>query len=406
MKAFLLDPRKISAPMPGLLKLAVTRAGWTPVSPSVLEEQNGLEWLAKVRSELADADIIIGLGNFLALFQSGTELESLLALLRSKIDAGCPALFDGCDTLFTHAFPDLERQIRVFFDRYGIHLTPIKVASKTREYEAHSSSMCCVFKGDDDSLLDAGLFSGTDSVIGSGSRLIQYDANVFPLIEASGLHFFVDEGDLPAVGNLGRKNAVAVRLARGRQCLIALSGSFLRDRTRTLGGTTPGLEDNVRFAENLIDELTEHGRTHINHALSAFELFCELEVRLGEILETGLTRRSGSSNFFELLPPNVRKRLRTKFGMLDYSRAFYSDLVTILEQYWADFQRYFLSATGESMSPSAVMESLREVNELRKYLAHPAKAQQEKRKITASDVEKLRCALDLIRNASLRLESK
>ena len=112
-------------------------------------------------------------------------------------------------------------------------------------------------------------------------------------VEASGLHFFVDEGDLLTVGNMGKKNDVAAHLARDKQCLLVVSGSHLRDRTATFGGLAPGFEDNRKFAENVIDELTARVRRPVNYSLSAYQIFCELEARLGEMIEQVLTRLSG-----------------------------------------------------------------------------------------------------------------
>src|SRR4051812_46364859 len=100
IKAFLLDPTKESAPTPGFLTLGAARAGWNVSRPAALDvTMDGKEWLDRLRGELEEADIIVGLGNFLALMQSGSELGSLLALISRKIDSGCPALFDGCSAL-------------------------------------------------------------------------------------------------------------------------------------------------------------------------------------------------------------------------------------------------------------------------------------------------------------------
>jgi hypothetical protein len=404
MKAFLLDPQNDSSPMPGLLSLGAARAGWKVSRAAVLGANvDGMAWLARLRSELEEADMIVGLGNFLALMQSGSELSSVLALLSRKIESGCPALFDGCSSLLNGAFPEVEHQIRGLFDSYGIHITRTKVASTVRDYEAHSSSMCCAFYKDDDTLLDPRLFDNVDRIVGSSSRLIQYDSDVFPAVEASGVHFFVDEGDLLTVGNMGKKNAVAAHLARGKKCLLVLSGSYLRDRTATFGGLAPGCEDNRKFAENVIDELTARVRRPVNYSLSAYEIFCELEARLGEMIEQVLTRLSGGSALCDLLPNEVRGRIRTDSGMLDYGKAMYRDLVLVLDHRWPDFQSYFVANAGGLPSRGAITALLLEINELRKYLAHPIKAKQDGRTIATGDVEKLKSALELVRLASVRV---
>jgi hypothetical protein len=69
---------------------------------------DGTRWLSDLRSGLEDADVIIGLGNFWALREYGTHLESLLALMRQKISSGCPALFEGCVSLVSREPPNIE----------------------------------------------------------------------------------------------------------------------------------------------------------------------------------------------------------------------------------------------------------------------------------------------------------
>lgn len=406
MKVFVIDPEDYSAPMPGFLTLGTTRAGWNVYRPDVLRQgMEGTAWLARLRDKLEEADIIIGLGNFLALMQSGTELSSILDQLRQKIDSGCPVLFDGCNSLVNNSFPDAERQILGLLGYYGIHINSTKVASTVRDYEAHSSSMCCMFCKDDDTLLDPRLFSGVDEISGSSNRLIQYDSDVFPTVEASDFHFFVDEGDLLSVGNLGRKNTVAVRLAYGRPCLLAMSGNYLRDRTTTLGGIAPGFEDNRKFAENVIDELSGSVRRPVDYSLSAYEQFCKLEATLGDVIKAGLVRLSGSGDIYGLLPNEVRGRVRGNSGVLDYGRAMFRDLVVILDHRWSDFQPYFIDETGETLPRETVTELLFEINKLRKYLAHPVKALQAGRAVEAADVAKLTRALQLLRGASAQASS-
>jgi hypothetical protein len=66
-------------------------------------------WLCDLRNGLQDANIIVGLGNFLALMQSGKDIETMQGIIREKIVSGCPALFQGCASLVSNVFPDIER---------------------------------------------------------------------------------------------------------------------------------------------------------------------------------------------------------------------------------------------------------------------------------------------------------
>lgn len=89
-KAFLIDPAKNTIPvdrqMPKFIRLAAERGGWNIARPQMFEGgMDGERWLSDLRSGLQDADIIVGLGNFIALMQSGNDLENMLAIIHQKI---------------------------------------------------------------------------------------------------------------------------------------------------------------------------------------------------------------------------------------------------------------------------------------------------------------------------------
>lgn len=407
MKAFLLDPAKRNSSavqVPGFMQMAITRAGWEFSRPPVLDQgTDGPKWVSDLRKGIEEADLLVGLGNFLAFVQSGADLEKLLMLIRQKIDSGCPALFDGCANLLSNSFPVVEKQILALIESYGIHITTTKVASRLPEFRLHSSDLCCGFHKEDDSLLDPRLFQDMESAWAYGNRLIQYEPDIFPLIEASGLHFFVDKGDLLTVGNLGRKNAVAVSQVRNKRCLIVLSGNFFHDRAETLGGTTPGVEDNKAFAENVIAELTSHVVRPIDFAVSSYALLRELEARLGDLIEKVLTGATTDGNFISLLPVEIQNKLRSETGIPDYSRAMYVDLVNIVHKVWPQFEPFFVDQAGKPMARKSVTKPLSSLNTQRIYLAHPHKAKQHGRAENAEDVESLSRALEMVRLASARV---
>lgn len=405
MRAFLIDPAKQGerAELPGFLKLGVAREGWEVSRPVAFDMgMDGARWLSDLRRGIEQADIVVGLGNFFALIQAETELDELLMAFRRKISSGCPTLLSGCANLWSNAFPAGEQKIRALFDTFGIHLTSTKVASRIQEFVSHSSNLCCGFRKEDDALFDPGLFEGVESVWAYGSRLIQYEPEVFPLIEASGLHFFVDEGDLRTIGNLGRRNAVAVKRVRNGQYLMVLAGGFFRDRADTFGGVMPGLEDNKHFAEMVISELTAHVSKPIDFGARSYVLFRELEARLGELVQKVLTRASYDGQFMGLLPAEVQNKLRGDAGVPDYSRAMYVDLVNIVHKLWPQFESIFADSAGEPLTRNAVTRPLSSLNKQRNYLAHPHKAKQHGREENSSDVEALSRALEMIRLAAAK----
>jgi len=241
---------------------------------------DGQRWLSDFRKGLQEANIIIGLGNFVGLMQWGDKLDDAVRVIREKFETGFPILLQGCSSLVSLR-PDQpgERRIRDLLGSYGVHITPIKVASLVQEVTTNSSPLCCVFRSEDDTLLDPSLFEDVSTVVAYGNRLISYEPGVFPLIEASrSLHYFVDQGDLMHRGNLGQRNAGAVTRRRGGQCLVVTTGNFLGDRAEVIAGVRPGWEDNRLFADNLIDRLTAHvedGRPSAPATL--YDIFCELE---------------------------------------------------------------------------------------------------------------------------------
>lgn len=247
--------------MPGFLRCAQERADWDVVRPQFFQSGfDGGRWLSDFRRGLEEANMIIGLGDFVGLMQWGEKIDEALRIIRDRYEAGCPILLQNCSSLVSsQPNPPQQRRIRELLGSYGVHITPIKVASLVQEVTTNSSSLCCVFHSEDDTLLDPNLFEDVRSVLAYGNRLISYDPGVFPLIEASrSLHYFVDQGDLRHRGNLGQRNAVAVIRRRGGQCLIVTTGGFLNDRTEVIAGVRPGWEDNRQFTDNLIDRLTAH----------------------------------------------------------------------------------------------------------------------------------------------------
>jgi len=363
---------------------------------------DGQRWFSDFERGLNEANIINGLGDFIGLKQWGDKLDEALRIIRDKFEAGCPILLQGCSSLVSSQ-PDQpqERRIRELLGPYGVHLTPVKVTSRVQEVTTNSSPFCCVFRSEDDTLLDPSLFEGVPSAVSYGNRLISYDPGVFPLIEASqSLHFFVDQGDLKHRGNLGQRNAVAVIRRHGRLCLVVITGNFLRDRVEVIAGILPGWENNTQFADNLIDGLTAHvGERRPSASATLYDLFRELETLLGKLIQTVLGSNSPIGDFRDLIPESVQKKLNGLDGF-DYSRATYIDLVVILRDHIGKFDSYFAQPAKDILRLLFEINSGQRVN-----LAHPHRAAQLGVKFAGDDVEILTRALDLVREAYLAASS-
>jgi hypothetical protein len=249
---------------------------------------------------------------------------------------------------------------------------------------------------------DPQLFNGVDKVVAYGNRLIAYDAGMFPIIEACrALHFFADEGDLLHRGNLGQRNAVAVLQRHNGRCLvIVMTGEVLNDREQVLAGVLPGWLDNQRFADNVVDVVTAYVRDRSPHsAIKLYELFSDLETRLGQLVQSVLISHSRNSDFSALISESVRKKLHSASGF-DYSRATYIDLVVILRDQFVKFEHLF------DKGSQGILKLLFEINSgQRVHLAHPHKAAQLGVTFGADDAEVLRGALELVHRAWARLKA-
>lgn len=399
-RVLLLDAAYPESVTPGFLRHAIERAGWDVDRPPVLRlGTNVPRWVADFEKCFAEAQILVSLGNFEALMQWGDRFDHALALLRKEIDDGTPLVFSGACSLAGDYRPE-KGQIRDTLGLYGIHITPIKVASRIQEVHTIASDLCCVFHSEDDDLIDPQLFDGVDKLVSAGNKLIAYEPGVFPIVEACrAVHFFVDQGDLIHQGNLGQRNAVAVVQRRNGRCLIiAITGRVLSDREQVMAGIVPGWEDNQRFAKNLISFVADYVRDRSPYApTKLYELFSELETRLGQLIQSVLVSYSLNNDFSSLIPEGVRNKLQGPSGF-DYGRATYIDLVVILRDQFAKFAHLF------GLSGKDVLKFLFEINlGQRVHLAHPHKAAQLGVRFTADDSEALRRALELVRHASARL---
>jgi len=336
---------------------------------------DGQRWFSDFERGLNEANIINGLGDFIGLKQWGDKLDEALRIIRDKFEAGCPILLQGCSSLVSSQ-PDQpqERRIRELLGPYGVHLTPVKVASRVQEVTTNSSPFCCVFRSEDDTLLDPSLFEGVPSAVSYGNRLISYDPGVFPLI------------GMPAMTSTRSRRKFPVITD---QTQSAVTPDYL-----------PGWENNTQFADNLIDGLTAHvGERRPSASATLYDLFRELETLLGKLIQTVLGSNSPIGDFRDLIPESVQKKLNGLDGF-DYSRATYIDLVVILRDHIGKFDSYFAQPAKD------ILRLLFEINSgPRVNLVHPHRAAQLGVKFAGDDVEILTRALDLVREAYLAASS-
>ena len=95
-----------------------------------------------------------------------------------------------------------------------------------------------------------------------------------------------------------------------------------------------------------------------------------MESQLGDLISNVLGERLGESQIHEALPAEVSKRLRNGNNRHDYAQATFNDLIIILFGNWSLFADLFGSETKKP-----VREPLDQINNgVRRYLAHPHRA--------------------------------
>ena len=84
---------------------------------------------------------------------------------------------------------------------------------------------------------------------------------------------------------------------------------------------------------------------------------------------------------------------------LDYSKAYYADIVWILKENWSEFESYF-DENGAAVGRSAILKLLFDVNTAQRVnLAHPHKAHQRRIEFGPQDILILKNALSIVRAA-------
>ena len=397
VRAIILDPSYGSKNRAGpICELARDHFSWSLEQISFEDTQGGnpSSIITRVRTSFEEADVLIGLGDFFIFAWLGEEHgDQFVDLVRDRMRGGMPALFQ-----LPRFFDGLKnRQIAARTERIlrdcEVLSTNNRVYSEQDSYEGHSSPMSPWFRKGDGCLLNPEIFTGIDSVLMSAVNLLDYSGDTFPIIEAGPLHLFVDAGDRPSKGILGRKNAAAVVRRTSTEFSIFLGGSALDSPTETFGGTLPGIDANRPLALRLLQTL--HDATQGNRCLNtAYAAFSQLERDLGKLISDVLTKASGGNLIEKFFPEHVKDHTRAKGG-ISFSLANYDDLVDIVLENWSLFQPLFIGA-----SKTKVKKQLQSLNyKYRRLLAHPHKAEQEGFVFKSTDVADIQNVHAVVRNA-------
>jgi hypothetical protein len=307
--------------------------------------------------------------------------------------SGVPALFQLPRFFDRLRSGQIASRVERIFRDCEVNSTNNRVYSELDFYRDHSSPMSSWFRKSDGCLLNPELFTGIDRLLMSGTNLLDYAGDTFPIVEAGPLHLFVDAGDLPSKGVLGRKNAVAVLRRTASEFSIFLGGNALDAPTETIGGVLPGIEENKTLALRLLQALHEatQGNRYLNQAYSAFS---QLERDLGKLISDVLFRASNTVSIENYFPKRVIDHTLTKGG-ISYSLANYDDLADIILENWNYFRTVFIGA-----SKGKVKKRLQSLNyKYRRPLAHPHKAEREGFVFKNTDVDEIRSVHTVVQRA-------
>jgi hypothetical protein len=367
---------------------------------------DGRRWIGEVFEALDEANIIVCLGDFTIMRQVGTDVHRMLQIIGDKASKGCPILFQAIGARYRidqNIAPDgFESLLRGF----GCNPMDVKVGSNLYATAEHQSPYVCEFNVADDCFNDPQLFEGIDRIVGSAAYLLDYEPASFPILEVSPLHFLVDgKSDFFTSGVPGRRNALATRKRTGLGTQIILSVDVLRNGYESLGGHVAGVNQNQLFAARLIDFLDNESRVPNRNRDDAYDLFAALERMLGQFVYDVLSPKSNDNTIDKFLPERVKNNIRNKLTQkLEYSRAYYADIVSILRENWSEFELYF-NSNGTANDRSSVSKLLFSVNDAQRVnLAHPHRAHQLGIKFGENDISILKTAVSLVRNANFSFE--
>jgi ABC-type cobalt transport system substrate-binding protein len=318
------------------------------------------EWLDDVRSKISDADILVSFNGMNFLKSAGHFKDEFQKQLIKKIQSGTPIFA----RLWEYPYESIEDLMVPVCNVIGATPLYYRVYSKTNRPENDPNPYCTLFDKAKDALRDPDLFKGVNSVYADSATLINYDPVLFPMIDADPSSYrLVDPGDLFFKGSLGMKNTIAVRGDRFDSVQILYTGDmFINPFTDMMGRMHYGLQKNIKFAENIISYLDAAISKPMLYEAKCYELFNQLERRLGLLIEKQLSTEQILTWIKE--HSEQVKLIRSNLGQLNFI-----ELTNIICSHWKMFDSQIL------MDKEAFRHKCNGINKKeRRYLAHPIKA--------------------------------
>jgi hypothetical protein len=334
-------------------------------------------WHESVLRAVDRAQVVVCFGDYTLFPMAGDRGAEIVDRLIDKATQGCPFL------LSLRRFAETESRNQnalKLLGRFEVLPTLKKVWDCAPEHDGGISPYNIKFSKSDDCLRDLTLFNGVSEVLVHAANLLNYDGDAVPIIEASALQYYTDQGDLLTQGALGRHPCVAVgRRSNDRELQLIIGGSVFSDPADVLSGSVPGIDRNQTFALRVIDMLTNNVRLASRRALSAYASFSRLERLLGKFVQEVAEAELVDRDFVSILPPEVLDRcFHPSGGQPGYHNAHFPDIIKILLSNWDLYNRHFVDESSQSISRSKIKRALDRVyHGKRHYLAHPHRAEQE-----------------------------
>lgn len=347
------------------------------------------EWVDQIYQSIDDAHVFVCFGS-LFVFQYGAFCaQGICERIVKRMEQGVPILLQ-----FSWAGKDFlgeaSQQVTHFFRALNILPLGKKVVSNQHRPSDQIHDYSCWFDKSYGALRDPLLFAGVSRISAHRPTLLAYDDEMIPVIDAYPPDYmYVDERDLFWSGDLGVHPSIAAVSRKYDSAQIVISAEVFTDsRTAGFGLHFPGIDENKKFASNVLALMARVAKTPEKYNLDAYELFASLERRLGKFLVSNL----GADTILNNLPSKVYGNL-TKYslGRPDLSQALFSDLIRILLHHWDDLKNLF-----PNVSKTKIRSILNSLNTgTRLYLAHPHKAEENGVSFGEKDIEKLEEALAL-----------
>ena len=404
-RCFILDPIIPGQPsrIDRFQALAGATFGWQFERKQMFSGQtDGPRWIEDIFAALDRADVTACFGEWLAVNQLGIAADRFLKRLAERARNGMPVLLQvpGLRAKAANHPPTVVPGVLDLLKEFEVQPSTIRVGSDLHASQTHISPYCCWFTKGDGCLTNPNLFTGIERVLMSGTNLLDYDGEAFPIIEASPLHIKVCAGDLLTDDVPGRRPACATIRQLGKELQIILGGAMLNDPLPTVGSLMPGIDQNETFTLRLLELMDNHIAHKARHEIAAYGLFSKIERSLGKIIKIVLEPIAPEGKLWRMFPEDIQINLcRTDGGPPDYSRAGFADLCRIVTSNWIYFKKIFTSIGFEEFK--GCMAALNRQHRL--YLAHPHKAEEEGISFTANDLLILKRAEEIVKGAWQRI---